>query len=374
MSEDIQPFRIEISQADVDDLRGRLGSARWPGELPGTGWTRGVPLGYLMELAGYWRTRYDWRAAEARLNSYPQFVTEIDGQRIHFLHVRSGRPGAKPLLITHGFPSSVAEFLYLIEPLVNPAAGQAFDVIAPSLPGYAFSTPLSAAGWAMGRTARAWAELMRRLGCERYGVHGGDIGAGVSGMVAGLDGEHVTGVHVVTDPLTAAATATFLPGMAGRLDENDPVDKLILDRMNAFKNEGSGYLAIQNSRPQTIGYGLADSPLLQLAWIAEKVHEWTDLPVDRDQLLTTVSLYWFTGSGASAAHTLYEQAHSSDWGAPPAVPQGFAVFGADETVRKLVPAPPGAHWTEFPRGRHFPAMEAPAQLAADLQAFFCPLR
>jgi pimeloyl-ACP methyl ester carboxylesterase len=373
MTENIQPFRIEIGQADVDDLHRRLAGARWPGELPGAGWTRGVPLGYLKELAGYWRTQYDWRAAEARLNSHPQFVTEIDGQRIHFLHVRSGRPGARPLLITHGFPSSVAEFLYLIEPLVNPAAGQAFDVIAPSLPGYAFSTPLSAAGWAMGRTARAWAELMRRLGYQRYGVHGGDIGAGVSGMVAGLDGDHVIGMHVVTDPLTAAATATFLPGMAGRLDENDPVDKLILARMNAFKNEGSGYLAIQNSRPQTIGYGLADSPVLQLAWIAEKVHEWTDLPVDRDQLLTTVSLYWFTGSGATAAHTLYEQAHSSAWGAPPAVPQGFAVFGADETVRKLVPAPDGAHWTEFPRGRHFPAMEAPAELAADLRAFFAPL-
>jgi len=373
MTENIQPFRIEIGQADIDDLHRRLAGARWPGELPGTGWTRGVPLGYLKELAGYWRTGYDWRAAEARLNSYPQFVTEIDGQRIHFLHVRSSRPDAKPLLITHGFPSSIAEFLYLIEPLVNPAEGQAFHVIAPSLPGYAFSTPLSAVGWAMGRTARAWAELMRRLGYERYGVHGGDIGAGVSGMVAGLDGDHVIGMHVATDPLTAAATATFLPGMAGRLDENDPVDKLILARMNAFKDEGSGYLAIQNSRPQTIGYGLADSPVLQLAWIAEKVHEWTDLPVERDQLLTTVSLYWFTGSGATAAHTLYEQAHSSEWGRPPALPQGFAVFGADETVRKLVPAPAGAHWTEFPHGRHFPAMEAPAELAADLRAFFAPL-
>jgi pimeloyl-ACP methyl ester carboxylesterase len=374
MSDGIRPFRIEIPQADLDYLHDRLANARWPGELPGVGWDRGLPLGYLEELAGYWRTQYDWRAAEARLNSYPQFITEIDGQRIHFLHVRSGQSGAKALLLTHGFPSSVAEFMHLIEPLVSPAAGQAFHVVVPSLPGYAFSTPLSATGWAMGRTARAWAELMRRLGYQRYGVHGGDIGAGVSGMVAGLDGEHVTGLHVVTDPLTAAATATFLPGIAGRLDAGDPVDKLIMDRMDAFTTEGSGYLAIQNSRPQTIGYGLADSPLLQLAWIAEKVREWTDLPVDRDQLLTTVSLYWFTGSGASAAHTLYEQAHSSDWGAPPAVPQGFAVFGADETVRKLVPAPAGAHWSEFPRGRHFPAMEVPAQLAADLQAFFGPLQ
>jgi epoxide hydrolase len=374
MSDGIRPFRIEIPQADVDDLHGRLAGARWPGELPGVGWTRGVPPGYLKELAEYWRTRYDWRAAEARLNSYPQFMTTIDGQPIHFLHVRSGRPDARPLLITHGFPSSVAEFLDLIEPLVNPASGRAFHIVAPSLPGYAFSTPLSATGWGMGRTARAWAGLMSRLGYERYGVHGGDIGAGVSGMVAGLDGDHVIGMHVVTDPLTAAATATFIPGMAARLDENDPAGKLILDRMEAFRTEGSGYLAIQNSRPQTIGYGLADSPLLQLAWIAEKVHEWTDLPVDRDQMLTTVSLYWFTGSGASAAHTLYDQAHSTDWGTPPAVPQGFAVFGADETVHKLVPAPPGAHWSEFPRGRHFPAMEAPAQLAADLQAFFAPLR
>jgi len=373
MSEPIQAFRVEIPPADVDDLHRRLASARWPSELPGTGWARGIPLSYLQELAEYWRTRYDWRSAEAALNSHPQFTTEIDGQRIHFLHVKSGRPGAKPLLITHGFPSTVAEFLRLIDLLVNPTAARAFHLVVPSLPGYAFSTPLSGTGWTMGRTARAWAELMHRLGYQRYGVHGGDVGAGVSGIVAGLDGDHVTGVHVVTDPLTAAATATFLPGMADRLDENDPVDRLILDRMDAFRKEGSGYLAIQNSRPQTIGYGLADSPLLQLAWIAEKVREWTDLPVDRDQLLTTVSLYWFTRSGATAAHTLYEQAHSTEWGAPAAVPQGFAVFGADETVRKLVPVPPGSHWTEFQRGKHFPAMEAPAQLAADLQAFFGPL-
>jgi hypothetical protein len=193
-------------------------------------------------------------------------------------------------------------------------------------------------------------------------------------MVAGIDPDHVLGVHVVTDPLTAAAVATFLPGPADRLDENDAVDKVILDRMARFKAEASGYLAIQNSRPQTIGYGLVDSPLLQLAWIAEKFEEWTDLPIDRDQLLTTVSLYWFTGSGATAAHTLYEQAHSSDWRAPPAVPQGFAVFGADATVRTLVPAPADAHWTEFERGQHFPAMEAPTQLAADLRTFFAPLR
>ena len=374
MSDAIQPFRIEIPQGDVDYLHDRLAHARWPGELPGVEWTRGIPLRYLQELAEYWRTQYDWRVQEAQLNEYPQFVTEIDGQRIHFLHIRSDQPDAKPLLITHGFPSSVAEFTQLIEPLVHPAGGQSFHVIAPSLPGYAFSTPLGGTGWAMGRTSRAWVELMRRLGYQRYGVHGGDVGAGVSGVVAGIDGEHVIGVHVVTDPLTAANAATFIPGMADQLDESDPVDKQILNRMDAFKREGSGYLAIQNSRPQTIGYGLVDSPVLQLAWIAEKVHEWTDLPVDRDQMLTTVSLYWYTGCGATAAHTLYEQAHSFDWGPQPTVPQGFAVFGADETARRVLNPADDAHWTEFPRGKHFPAMEAPTQLATDLQAFFGPLK
>ena len=369
----METFRIAVPDTDLDDLHRRLATARWPQELPGVGWSRGVPIGYLRELADHWRSGYDWRAQEARLNRYPQFVTDIDGQRIHFLHVRSERAGAKPLLITHGYPSSVAEFLQMIEPLVDPATGQAFHVIAPSLPGYAFSTPLSGTGWAMARTAGAWVELMRRLGYDRYGVHGGDVGAGISGTVAGLDGDHVTGLHVVTDPWTAAYTATIIPGMADRLDPDDPEDKLIRERMGQFRTEGSGYLAIMNSRPQTIGYGLADSPLLQLAWIAEKFEEWTDLPVDRDQLLTTVSLYWFTGSGATAAHTLYDQAHSSGWGAPPAVPQRFAVFGADETVRRLIPAPAGAQWTEYERGRHFPAMEAPAELVADLQSFFEPL-
>jgi epoxide hydrolase len=374
MTTDITPFRIDISQADLDDLRNRLAAARWPDELPGVGRGRGIPLDELRDLAEYWRTGYDWRAAEARLNAYPQFVTEIDGQRIHFLHVRSGQPDALTLVLTHGFPSSVAEFEGLLDGLTQPVEGPAFDVVVPSLPGYAFSTPLASTGWAMGRTARAWVELMRRLGIERYGVHGGDVGGGVSGSVATLDPEHVVGVHVVSDPLTAANVATFIPGMADGLDDDDPVDRLIKERMTAFQQDGSGYLAIQNTRPQTIGYGLVDSPVLQLAWIAEKVDDWTDLPVDRDQLLTTVSLYWFTRSGASAAHTLYEQAHAHEWGGPVAVPQGFAVFGADETVRRLMPAPEGAHWTEFRHGLHFPAMEAPADLARDLQTFFGPLR
>ncbi|SNS66308.1 Pimeloyl-ACP methyl ester carboxylesterase [Asanoa hainanensis] len=375
MADRIEPFRIEVPQDELDDLHARLRHARWPDETPGEGWSRGVPLARLRALAEHWQSGFDWRAQEARLNAYPQFTTEIDGQRIHFLRVRSPRPDAIPLLITHGYPSSVAEFLHLIDLLTAPEQpdAQAFHVIAPSLPGYAYSTPLSGPGWAMGRAAAAWVELMRRLGYDRYGVHGGDVGAGVSGTVAGLDGDRVIGAHVVTDPLTAANVATFLPGMADCLDAADPVDKTILERMDAFRREGSGYLAIQNSRPQTIGYGLVDSPLLLLAWIAEKVHEWTDLPVDDDLLLTNVSLYWFTRSGMTTAHTLYEQAHSMDWGPPASVPQGFAVFGTDETVRRIIPTPAGTHWSEFPRGKHFPAMEAPAELAADLRTFFGPL-
>ncbi|MGW0801602.1 epoxide hydrolase family protein [Nonomuraea sp. NPDC002799] len=365
----VQPFTLAIPQSDVDDLRDRLTRTRWPDELPGVGWSRGVPLEFLKELVTHWTDRYDWRAAEAELNELPQFTTEIDGQRIHFVHARSDNPGALPLVLTHGYPSSYAEFTTLIAHL-----RQDFHVVAPSLPGFGFSTPVRESGWSLGRTARAWAELMSRLGYDRYGVHGGDVGAGVSGAVAGLDGEHVVGVHVVTDPFSVAAGATFLPGMADRLDPADPVDRLALERIAEFRNEGSGYLAIQNSRPQTIGYLLNDSPAGQLGWIAEKFEQWTDLPYDRDQLLTIVSLYWFTGTGISAARFLYEQAHSTDWGAPPVVPQGFAVFGADATVRKLLDPPADAHWTEYERGGHFPAMEAPEQLAADLRAFFGELK
>jgi pimeloyl-ACP methyl ester carboxylesterase len=375
MNDAIHPFRIEIPQADIDDLHARLDRIRRPARVAeDDGWSRGIPQSELDSLVEHWRDSFDWRAQEAALNELPQFVTEIEGQRIHFVHVRSERADALPLLVTHGYPSSFVEFTRMIEDLVDPDDGQAFHVVAPSLPGYGFSTPLASPGWTMGRTARAWAELMARLGYDRYGVHGGDVGAGVSGMLAALDGEHVIGCHVVTDPVTAANTATFIPGMADRLDADDPVDKLILERMEAFTSDGSGYLSLQQTRPQTIGYGLVDSPVLQLAWIAEKFHEWTQLPVDRDQLLTNVSIYWFTGAGASAAHTLYDQAHAHDWGGPADVPQGFAVFSADETVRKLVPAPAGSHWTEFDHAGHFPTMEAPADVVADLRAFFGPLR
>jgi epoxide hydrolase len=383
----IHPFRVEIPQADLDDLHDRLARTRWPDELAGVGWSRGVPLGYLKELAGYWRDGYDWRGQEARLNQLPQFTTEIDGQRIHFLHVRSPEADALPLIVTHGYPGSVVEFLDLVGPLTDPRAhggdpADAFHLVAPSLPGYGFSTPVREPGWAMGRTSRAWVELMARLGYDRYGGQGGDIGAGVTGMLANLDPGHVVGVHLNSDPLAVAAVALPPGDQADRAAVTD-AHRASLEWMRRFQADGLGYLELQRTRPQTVAYALTDSPVGQLAWIVEKFKEWTDpaadLPedaVDRDQLLTNISIYWFTGTGASAAQFLYETAHAQDWPGPSDIPQGWAVFAAhDDLVRRLID-PDGRieHWSEFDRGGHFAAMEAPDLLVEDVRAFFRKLR
>jgi epoxide hydrolase len=375
----LRPFRIDIPQADLDDLHDRLSRTRWPDELPNVGWSRGVPLGYLRSLVEYWRTGYDWRAQEAKLNELPQFMTEIDGQNIHFLHVRSPEPDALPLIVTHGYPGSIVEFMKIIGPLTDPRAHggdphDAFHVVAASLPGFGFSTPVPHTGWEANRTAEAFAELMHRLGYARYGAQGGDIGAGVSGVLGAHDAEHVVAVHVNTDPLAAAA---FVPVPDDAPDQSD-ADTALLARMRAFRDEGTGYLRIQGTRPQTLAYALTDSPVGQLAWIAEKFKEWTDpaaeLPedaVDRDQLLTNISLYWFTATGASAARFLYEAQHSTSWGAQPTVPQGWAVFGGGALVRRMTdPEHKIEHWSEFPTGGHFAAMESPDLLVDDVRAFF----
>jgi len=383
----IHPFRVEIPQADLDDLHDRLARTRWPDELVGVGWSRGVPLGYLQDLAGYWRDGYDWRGQEARLNQLPQFTTVVDGQPIHFLHVTSPEADALPLIVTHGYPGSVVEFLDLVGPLTDPRAhggdpADAFHLVAPSLPGYGFSTPVREPGWAMGRTSRAWVELMARLGYDRYGGQGGDIGAGVTGMLANLDPGHVVGVHLNSDPLAVAAVALPPGDQADKAAVTD-AHRASLEWMRRFQADGLGYLELQRTRPQTVAYALTDSPVGQLAWIVEKFKEWTDpaadLPedaVDRDQLLTNVSVYWFTGTGASAAQFLYETAHAQDWPGPSDVPQGWAVFAAnDDLVRRLVD-PDGRieHWSEFDRGGHFAAMEAPDLLVEDVRAFFRKLR
>jgi pimeloyl-ACP methyl ester carboxylesterase len=381
----IRPFRIAISDADLADLRDRLARTRWPDELPGVGWSRGVPLGYLQELADYWRTGYDWREHEAALNACPQFTTAIDGQTIHFLHVRSPETDALPLLITHGYPSSVVEYLNVIGPLADPRAhggdpADAFHLVIPSLPGFGFSTPVREPGWDPARTARAWVALMQRLGYERYGTQGGDIGSGVSGTVAGLAPDRVVGVHILSDLRGAAAMAG--DPIPVDLDALSEAERAHLQQLKEPSAEGKGYLAIQGTRPQTLAYALTDSPVGQLAWIAEKFEEWTNAAgrpadaIDRDQLLTNISLYWFTRSGASAARFIYEAAHTRDWGTPSTAPEGWAVFGGvDPLVRRLYdPEHKIGHWSEFARGGHFPAMETPDLLVADVRAFFRDLR
>jgi epoxide hydrolase len=384
---EIRPFRIETPQAALDDLRERLTRTRFPDEIPGVGWSRGVPLDYLRELAHYWADGFDWREQEAKLNELPQFTTRIDGQNLHFLHVRSPEPDALPLIVCHGYPSSVVEFLDIIGPLTDPVAHggdavDAFHVVAPSIPGFGFSTPVRETGWEMARTARTFAELMRRLGYGRYGAQGGDVGAGIVGMLAGLDGDRVAAVHTNSDPLGVIGALDYLPEGAARLAGLPEEDRAAVERTKAISEEGSGYLKLQSNRPQTIAYSLTDSPVGQLAWIVENFKEWTDqtaeLPedaVDLDQLLTNVSLYWFTGTGASAARFLYETAHSTEWGAPGTAPQGWALFAAQPFVRAMMdPDHEIEHWSEFERGGHFPAMEVADLLVGDVREFFRTLR
>lgn len=381
----IRPFRIDIPQADLDDLCERLARTRWPDELPGVGWSRGVPLTYLQELAEYWRTAYDWRAWEARLNAIPQFTTAIDGATIHFLHVRSPEPHALPLILTHGWPGSIVEFLDVIEPLTDPRPhggdpADAFDVVVPSLPGYGFSGPAHDAGWTTARVAMAWAELMRRLGYQRYGAQGGDWGAFVSPELGRIDPDHVVGVHV------NAATVGFIPFGPVEPDELasfSDAEKLRLDRLNRFLADGNGYFQIQATRPQTLAYALTDSPVGQLAWIVEKFKEWSypsaELPeqaIARDRILTDVMLYWLTGTAGSSARTYYENMHASSWGQQPgATLTGVAVFAEDVAIRRFAERGNNiVHWSEFERGGHFAALEAPDLLVADVRDFFRTVR
>ena len=382
---EIRPFRIDVPQSEIDDLRDRLSRTRWPDDLSDVGWSRGVPLGYLKGLAEYWGSDYDWRANEAELNELPQFTTVIDGQKIHFLHVRSPEPNALPLVITHGYPSSIAEFVKIVGPLTDPQAhggdsADAFHVVAPSLPGFGFSSPLADRGWELARTAKAWVELMHRLGYERYGAHGGDIGAGVSGDLGIHDPDRVVGAHVATDPSALALIGGMLPD---EVEDMTDAQKSRLKELQGWEADGRGYLQIQSTRPQTLAYGLNDSPAFQLAWIAEKFQEWTNpaaaLPedaVDRDQLLTNVSIYWFTGTGTSAAGFIYEAAHAvRDWGAMSPAPAGMAVFAADNLLGYVLNADGHIeHWSEFEAGGHFPAMEEPDLLVGDIRKFFRAIR
>jgi pimeloyl-ACP methyl ester carboxylesterase len=381
----ITPFTLHIPQARLDDLRDRLDRTAWPPPLPGDDWDTGVPAHWLRGLVEHWRTGYDWRAAEARINAVPQFTTEIDGQRVHFLHVRSAEPGALPLVLTHGWPGSIVEFLDVIGPLTDPAAhggdpADAFDVVVPALPGFGFSGPTADAGWTADRIARAWAELMRRLGYHRYGAQGGDIGAVVSPQLGRVDPEHVVGVHVNGDP----GPMPQLPLPDAELAALTDAERDRVHRIEAFMAEEFGYIAIQSTRPQALAYGLVDSPAGQLAWIMDKFREWTyprgtdpDKLIDRDVLLTNAMIYWLTGTAGSAAYVGYAQ--GAGFGRVQrnsGVPTGVLVLAHDVAIRRYAET---AHtitrWTEIEgRGGHFGALEEPALLVDDVRAFFRELR
>jgi epoxide hydrolase len=371
---EIRPFRIDIPQADLDDLRERLRRTRWSSEIPGQGWSRGVPVEYLKGLAAYWADGYDWRQQEARLNELPQFTTEIDGQTIHFAHVRSDRPDATPLLLTHDWPASFVAFLEIVEPL-----SRDFHLVLTNTPGVAFSGPLSGPGWSTTKIAGAFVELMARLGYERYGVQGSGGGGWVAVEMGRQAPDHVIGVHV-------NGHVTFPTDDPGDFDGLTEAEQERLARLQQFRDDKMGFNVIQSTRPQTLAYGLHDSPVGQLAWIVEKYKEWTDpaaeLPedaVDRDLLLTNVSLYWFTGTAGSSANLYYESAHDARTTPAPksrsTVPTGVALArGTDITIRRYAERDaPVTHWTELDRGGNFLSLEQPAAYAADVRAFFASL-
>ncbi|RZU19171.1 pimeloyl-ACP methyl ester carboxylesterase [Kribbella rubisoli] len=379
----IKPFTIDIPQSTLDDLATRLASTRLPAPLPGDDWNTGVPVSWLSSLVDYWRTSYDWRAAEKELNSYPQFTTEIEGQKIHFLHVRSAEPDALPLMLTHGWPGSIVEFLDLIGPLTDPVAhgGQAadaFHLVIPSLPGFGFSGPVSASGWSRERVGQVWALLMEELGYERYGVQGGDIGGAVSPAVARAARDRVVGVHTNGGP-----SLPPFPLPEEELQTLTPLEQDRIARIGGFLQKEFGYISIQSTRPQTLAYGLVDSPVGQLAWIMDKFMAWTwpaetlpDAIISKDRLLTNAMIYWLTGTAGSAAYVGYAQQEA--WGTKlenSGVPTAVIAFAHDVAIRRYAERDNNiTRWTDVDHGGHFAALEEPEILIGDVREFFRSLR
>lgn len=376
-SDSIQPFRIEVSKVDLDDLKERLGRIRWPEELAGTGWERGIPKSYLKELADYWKNSYNWRRHEARLNEFPQFITKINGQNIHFLHIKSPEPDATPLMLIHGWPGSFVEFLDVIDPLTNPQshggqAADAFHLVIPSIPGFGYSIPLSEPGWTPSRMAKAFIHLMDGLGYQKFGVHGGDTGAFIAPEMGHLVPERIMGLHL-------NALLTFPSGEEGELDNLTEDEQTRMTRLETFND---GYLQIQSKSPQTLAYGLHDSPIGQLAWIVEIFKKWTDpmdgLPeesIDRDRMLTNVSLFWFTGTAGSSAQVYYESMHDESAWIPKGrgtIPTGVLLsLSHDTAIKRLAEKDHNVvHWNEYEQGGHFFALEQPELFAEDVRMFF----
>lgn len=363
MAIEIQPYKLGIPQAELNDLRDRLEKTRWPSQVPDQGWSRGVPTEHAKLLVDHWLTEYNWRAWETKLNQHPQFSTEIDGQTVHFLHVRSTRQDAFPLILLHGWPGSVAEFLDVIEPLT--VAG--YHLVIPSHPNFGFSGP-AGAGWDSHRTATAYKELMARLGYERYGAQGGDFGAFIAPDLGRVDPEHVAAVHV------NAATAGFIP--FGGVPEDAVLtdgEKVRLERMEKFLSDGNGYFQISATRPHTLGFGLADSPAGQLAWIGEKFHDWAHPAgsIDPEHVITHAAIYWLTNTGASSAQMYYENMHSQNWPTPSQTPTGVANFAEDIAIRQFGQGLNNiVHWAEYDRGGHFAALEVPDLFIEEVTSFF----
>jgi epoxide hydrolase len=382
MSDEMTEFSIETPEADLEHLRLLIRHARWPERETVGDWSQGVPLAYLQDLCRYWADAYDWRATEARLNELPQFRTVVDGLGIHFLHVRSPHPEALPIVITHGWPGSIVEFLKVIGPLTDPTAHggepeDAFHVVCPSLPGYGFSDKPTREGWGIERIAAAWAVLMSRLGYERYGAQGGDWGTSVSASIGQQHPEHVAGIHLMP-PLAPPDPATF--------DELTERERAALASLEYAAEWDSGYSQVHATRPQTVGYGLVDSPIALCAWIVEKFRAWTDCDghpenvLSRDELLDSVMLYWLPRAGASSARLYWQSIRQvNEWisGAATdavAVPTGCSIFPKELqrpsrrwAEKRFLDI---RYWSEPERGGHFAAFEQPELFVEELRAFF----
>jgi epoxide hydrolase len=373
----ITPFTIDVPQADLDDLAERLRRTRWAEAETVDDWSQGIPLSYTKELCGYWADGYDWRAREAALNRFPQFRTEIDGLGIHFLHVRSPHEGALPLVITHGWPGSVVEFHKVIEPLTDPTAhggdaADAFHVVAPSLPGFGFSDKPTGTGWGVDHIADAWAALMARLGYDRYAAQGGDWGAMVTSAIGWRDAEHLAGIHL-NMPLV----------IPNDMEDLTPQEQAALDGMTHYTTAEAGYSTQQSTRPQTLGYGLVDSPAGQAAWIVEKFYAWTDCDghpenvLTRDELLDNVMLYWTPATGASSARLYWESFRGVDF-TEIAVPSGCSIFPKEifRTSRRWAEGrfKDLRFWSEPEKGGHFAAFEQPERFVQDVRECFGSMR
>jgi pimeloyl-ACP methyl ester carboxylesterase len=369
----IHPFTIAIAQDALDDLQDRLSRTRYPAPAPGDSWALGTPVAYLKKMVAAWRD-FDWRAQEARMNAVPNFRTDIDGQTVHFVHVRSAEPGATPLLLAHTYPGSFAEFLDLIGPLTDPVAHggraeDAFHLVIPSMPGFAFSTPLTGDGWTMAKVARTYDTLMRRLGYESYGAHGSDGGAMISRELAVLDPPGFLGAHVLQ-------LFSFPSGDPAEFEKFGPKEYAALEFAGWFQSVG-GYNQMNGTRPQTIAAALSDSPVGQLAYneLFENFGNGTS-KVTAEQVLTQVSLYWLTNTSATAVRYHYAESHS---GAEPQISHGrigVAVFAHDfQTIRPLAERDNTniVHWSELDGGGHYAALEAPDRVAADLRTFFAAI-